>query len=164
MKSSSNFFDFVSFLLSSLVTDPSFMSILSLALVRKSEKNLSDFCPISGDWGEWRIPNLTRTSLIKCHWILQNAKVTAFTVSELSRENQQGVSKITLFPHPPRLGLRDIQHSMSMLLDTRFHIWLIMALYFKMRQLFNYKMRQVFYYKMWVLLQNATVMTKCDVY
>ena len=139
MKSSSNFFDFVSFLLSSLVTDPSFMSILSLALVRKSEKSSSEFCPISGDWGEWRIPNLTRTSLIKCHWILQNAKVTAFTVSELLRENQQGVSKITLFPHPPRL--RDIQRSMSMLLDTRFHIWWIMTLYFKMRQ---------------ILLQNAT--------
>ena len=27
---------------------------------------------------------------MKCYWMLQNAKVTAFTVSELLRENQQG--------------------------------------------------------------------------
>ena len=80
---------------------------------------------------------------------------------------------------PPRLGLRDIQRSMSLLLDTRFHIWLIMTLYYKMRQIllqnatvillqiatevyykkpqvFCYKMRQ-FYYKMRRLLQIAPV-------
>ena len=28
--------------------------------------------------------------LIKCYWILQNARVTAFTISELLRENQKG--------------------------------------------------------------------------
>ena len=60
-----------------------------------------------------------------------------------------------------------------------------MALYYKMRQILlqnatkvYYKMRQVFYYKMrqfyyrmrqllqigTILLQNATVTTKCDVY
>ena len=111
MKSSSNFFDFVSFLLSSLVTDPSFMSISSLVLelwqflfirdspeIRKSEKLSPDFCPISGDWGEWRIPNLAGTSLIKCYWILQNAKVTAFTVSELLTEKEQGVKLRPLQP------------------------------------------------------------------
>ena len=81
---------------------------------------------------------------------------------------------------PPRLGLRDIQRSMSSLLDTRFHIWLIMTLYYKMRQILLqnataillqnatevcYKMRQVFYYKMWQfyykmrqLFQIATVL------
>ena len=67
--------------------------------------------------------------------------------------------------------LRDIQRNMSMLLDTRFHIWLIMTLYYKMRQIllqnatevyykmcqvFYYKMRQ-FYYKIRRLLQIATV-------
>ena len=109
IKSSSIFFDFVSFLLSSLVTDPSFMSISSLVLelwqfsfirdwpeIRKSEIPPSEFCPISGDWGKLWIPNLARMSLIECYWMLQNARVTAFTVSELLRENQQGVK----VPHP----------------------------------------------------------------
>ena len=72
--------------------------------------------------------------------------------------------------------LRDIEYSMNMVLDTRFHIWFIMILYYKMRQilmrqLFYYKMRQKFttksvrffitkhdiYYKMERLLQIATV-------
>ena len=55
--------------------------------------------------------------------------------------------KITPPLHPPRLGLRDIQRSMSMLLDTRFHIWLIMTLYYKMRQIFQNTTA--------ILLQNA---------
>ena len=85
----------------------------------------------------------------------------------------------------PRLGLRNIQRSMNMLLDTRFHIWLITTLYYKMRQILlqnataillenatevYYKMRQVFYYKMQEfyyktrqLLQNATFITNCDI-
>ena len=37
------------------------------------------------------IPTLARISLIKCYRMLQNARVTAFTVSELLMENQQGV-------------------------------------------------------------------------
>ena len=57
--------------------------------IRKSEIPPSEFCPISGDWGELWIPNLAQMSLIKCYWMLQNARVTAFTVSELLRENQQ---------------------------------------------------------------------------
>ena len=36
-----------------------------------------------------RIPNLTRMSRMKCYWMLQNARVTALTVSELLRANQQ---------------------------------------------------------------------------
>ena len=55
----------------------------------------SEFFLMSGDWGRSGIPNLTRISLIKCYYMLQNARVTASTVSELLRENQQG-SKITL--------------------------------------------------------------------
>ena len=71
MMSSSNFFDVVLFLLSSLVTGPSFMSISSLVLelwqfsfirdwpeIRKSEIPPSEFCPISGYWDELWIPNL----------------------------------------------------------------------------------------------------------
>ena len=59
---------------------------------------LSEFCPISRDCGELGIPNLAQMSLIKSYSILQNPRVTAFTVSELLRENQQGVK--LPFPHP----------------------------------------------------------------
>ena len=100
------FFAVASFLLPSLVTGPSFMSILSLFLelwqssfirdwseIRKSEIPLYEFSPISGDCGEFVIPNLPQMSVMKCYWMLQNARVTvtAFTVSELLRENQPGM-------------------------------------------------------------------------
>ena len=101
--STSNFFDVVLFLLSSLVTGPSFMSISSLVLelwqfsfirdwpeIRKSEIPPSEFCPISGDWGELWIPNLAWMSLIECYWMLQNSRVTALTVFELFNENKLG--------------------------------------------------------------------------
>ena len=116
MTSSSKFF-YVFFLLSSLVTGSRFLSTSWLVLelwkfsfikdwpeVRKSEIPPSEFCPISGDWGKLGIPNFARMSLIKSYWILQNARVTAFTVSELLRENQQG-GKISPLP---RLGLKSI--------------------------------------------------------
>ena len=57
---------------------------------------------ISGEWGKLGIPYLAGMSLIKFDWMLQNARVTAFTVSELLREKQQR-GKIT--PPQPRLGL-----------------------------------------------------------
>ena len=69
--------------------------------IRKSETPPSEFCPISGDWGELWIPNLVRMSLIECYCMLQNSRVTAFTVFELLRENQLGEYPIP----PPRLGL-----------------------------------------------------------
>ena len=69
----------VVFLWSNLVTGQSFMSILSLVLklwqfsfirswseIWKSEITPSAFCPISGDWGKLRIPNLPKMSLTKC--------------------------------------------------------------------------------------------------
>ena len=114
MTSSSNFLTFFLFLLSSLDTSPSFMLISSLvpelwqfSFIRdwpeiwKLEIPLSEFYPISGDRGKLKIPNLARMSLTKCYWMLQNCRVTAFTVSELLRENQQGGDKIT----SPTLGL-----------------------------------------------------------
>ena len=106
------FFGVVLFLLSILVTGPSFMSISSLVLelwqfsfisdwpeIPKSEIPPSELCPISVDWDKLGIPNLAWTSLIKCYWMLQNFRVTAFTVSELLSENQQGAGKTpkTLF-------------------------------------------------------------------
>ena len=115
MTSSSSFFDTVLFLLSSLVTRPSFMLISSLDLelwrfsfrrdwpeIRKSEIPPSKFDSISGYWDEHRIPNLARMCLIKCYWTLQNPRVTAFTVSELLREvkvppNQIRVKSTTYF-------------------------------------------------------------------
>ena len=101
-----HFFDFALLLLSSLVTGPSFMSISSRFLelcqfyflrdwpeIRKLEIPPSDFYRISGDWGKLGNPNLVGMSLIKCYWMLQNSKVTAF-----SRENQQCVGLKLRFP------------------------------------------------------------------
>ena len=115
MMSLSKFFDVVLFLLSSLVTGSSFMSISSLVLelwqfsfirdwpeIKKSEIPPSEFCPISGDWDELWIPNLVRMSLIECYWRLQNSRVTAFTVFELLRENQLG-GKITPPSYPTQI-------------------------------------------------------------
>ena len=50
----------------------------------------SEFCPISGDWGKLWTSNLAQIFLMKFCWMLQNTRVTAFTVFELLRENQQG--------------------------------------------------------------------------
>ena len=99
----SNVFDGFLFLLSILVTGLSFMSISSLVLelwqfpfirdwpeIQKSEIPPSEFFPISRDWGKLGISYLARTSLIKCYWMLQNARVTPFIVSKLLREYQQG--------------------------------------------------------------------------
>ena len=46
--------------------------------------------------------------------MLKNARVRAFTISELLREKQQG-AKITPSPHPPppRLGLIDIEGNIT---------------------------------------------------
>ena len=69
--------------------------------------NSPEFCPICGDWCELRIPNLTRTSLIKCYRMLENAMVTAFIVSVLLRENQHEWAETKLPPPPPNgLGLK----------------------------------------------------------
>ena len=86
--------------------------------------------------------------------------------------------------HPPSREeeLKNTEHSMSMAVDTkasnfrnqqcrRVHVWFIVTIYYKTRQLFFYKIYQVFYYKIRQLLQNVsilfpdgTVITKCDVY
>ena len=101
-KLSSDFFNVVLFLLSSLITAPSFMSISSLVLelwqfsfvrdwpeIRKSEIPSSEFCPIPGEWSKLWTPTLAPMFLMKYYWMLQILRVIAFTVSELLRENQQ---------------------------------------------------------------------------
>ena len=70
-----NFFDVVLFLLSILVTGPSFMSISSLVLelwqfffrrdwpgIQKSEIPPSEFSPVSEDWVTFWTPNIARMS------------------------------------------------------------------------------------------------------
>ena len=84
--SSPNFFDIAVFLFSSLDTGLRFMSISWLVLefwlfsfirnwpeIRKSE------IPPSEDWGKLGIRNLAQIYLIKSYWMLQKAKVRAFT-------------------------------------------------------------------------------------
>ena len=122
MTLSLNFLDDALFFLSSLVTGSSFMSLSFLFLefwqfllikdwteIKKLEIPPSEFGPISGDWGELGIPTLTRTSLLKCYWMLQNVRVTVFTVSDLLRENQQGREWEVKIPHPPRLWLKPME-------------------------------------------------------
>ena len=120
MTSTSNFFDVVLFLLSSLVTGPSFMSISSLVLelwqfsfirdwpeIRKSKIPPPELCPRSGDWGKLWIPNLSRMSLIEYYWKKQNSRVTALTVFELLRENQLGGGRVKLPPpSPPQIRVK----------------------------------------------------------
>ena len=85
------------------------MSILSLVLklwqfsfirdwteIQKLEIPPPEFYPISGDWGELGVPNLVCMSLMKCYWIMWNAKVIAF-----KREPTGGRGKIT-----PQISLR----------------------------------------------------------
>ena len=99
----STFFDVALFLLSRLVTGPSFMSISSLILelwqfsfirdwpeILKLEIHPSEFCPISRDWGKFWIPNLVWMSLVECYWMLQVSSITAFNLFEILREKQLG--------------------------------------------------------------------------
>ena len=108
MTSKSSFFDVVLFLLSGLVAGWSFMSISSRVLelwqfsfirdwlkIKKSQIPMPELCALSGDWGELWVPNLAWMSLIECYQVLQNSRVTAFTVLELLKENQLGEGKIT---------------------------------------------------------------------
>ena len=114
-------FGIVLFHLSGLVAGLSFISISSPVLglwqfsftkewpeIRKPEIFPSKCCPISRDWEELGNPNLPRMFVITCYWMLQNARLTAFTVSELLRENQQEGEEGGYYPLPPvRLGLKN---------------------------------------------------------
>ena len=117
MTSTSNFFDVVLFLLSSLVTGPSFMSMSSLVLelwqfsfirdwpeIRKLDISPSEFCPISGDRRELVIPNLARMSQMKCYRILQNANYGIYR-SWVIKGKPTG--RVKLLPPSPRPTLPD---------------------------------------------------------
>ena len=51
---------------------------------------------MSGEWKKLDMPNLARMSVMKCYWMPQNARLTAFTVFELLRENKQGIKLLPL--------------------------------------------------------------------
>ena len=97
---------------------------------------------------------------------------------QISGENSKPFWRLRLgrgsVEHPLSNGeeFRDIQHSMITALDPGFHIWFIMALYYKMRQILlqnataillqnatevYYKMRQRFF-----ITKCDSFMTKCD--
>ena len=64
-------------------------------LTRNPEIGNIPLCLISGDWDKLWIPDLAQMSN-RIFWMLQNFRVTAFTVFELLRENQlRGFT-----PHP----------------------------------------------------------------
>ena len=102
MTSSSIFSDVVLILLSSLVAASSYMSISLLVLelwiffYKRLNRNPEIrntpvwVLPIIWKPGELGVPNLARMFLIKCSYMMQNAKVTAFTVIAILRENLQG--------------------------------------------------------------------------
>ena len=142
MTSSSDLFDVVFFLLSSLVTDISFISIPSLVLelwqfqfiyikdwpeIQKLEKNLSEFFPISRVWRLEQIRDVKfgTDACIKMLLNVQNTRVTVFNAFELLKEKQQG-GKITPRPRPlliPRLVLN--YHLKEIICFIKFWIYLV---------------------------------------
>ena len=107
MTSSSDFLTLL-FVLSSLGAGPSFMQMSLLVLKLGQFLFIKDWLEIwkFGDWDQLGIPNFAQMSLMKSYWMLQNARVADFTVSELLRENQQGGwSKIT--PHPTQIWVKE---------------------------------------------------------
>ena len=83
-------FEIVLFILSSLVTSPSFMSISPLVmelwqffLKGIDQKSGNQKYPRlifaqSADWGKLGITKLARISLTKWYWMLENARITSF--------------------------------------------------------------------------------------
>ena len=59
--------------------------------MRKSEKPLFEFFPMSRNWSKLWIPNLAWMSLIEYNWMLKNPSVTVFTVFELLRQIELNV-------------------------------------------------------------------------
>ena len=81
---------------------------VAISFYKRLTRNLKIGNPPHGDWGKLGIPNLAQMSLTKCYWILQNVRVTAFTVFELFRDHQQMGWEDC--PPPTRLGLIENWH------------------------------------------------------
>ena len=119
MTSFSNFFDAFLFLLSHLVTGPSFISISSLVLELWQFTFIwvsSEFCQIPGDIGKLVMPNLTRMYLIKCYYVLQNAMVSVshFWVIKGKQTEGDKTTSIQIHLH---------------ILITRFEFWFEVCLF-----------------------------------
>ena len=114
MTLSSNVLEVVLFLLSSLVTGPSFMSISSLVLelwqfyfirdwpeIRKSKIPPTGFWLISRDGVKLWMPNYGRMFLIEYYWMLQHARGYRFyRFWVIKGKPTWGEGKITLPLHP----------------------------------------------------------------
>ena len=71
--------------------------VMTISIYKGLTRNLE-----IGNTPVWFLPNIWRlgwvrntkfgTSLIRCYWILKNGRLTAFTVSELLRENHKHVT------------------------------------------------------------------------
>ena len=66
---------------------------------------------------------------MKCYQMLQNARVTAFTVSELLRENQQGGGGVELLPPHPD----GVSHQMEGHVTKFKIVWIKITTFFKRR-------------------------------
>ena len=116
-----SFFDIVLFLLSSLVIGSGFMATSSLVMdlwqflfirdwpeIQKLEIPPSEFCPISGDWGEFWISNLVQSFLMKCYWMLQNVRVTARKINRGDYTHTHTHTHTHTYIHTPRLGSKTL--------------------------------------------------------
>ena len=88
----------------SIITISGVMTISDWPEVRKSKILAYTFCSVSGYLGKLGIPSLAQMSIIKCYWMLDNARITAFTISELLMENQTGEGKVSLTPTQIRVN------------------------------------------------------------
>ena len=79
--------------------------------IREPEIPTSEFCPISGDWDKLGIPSLAEMSLMKFYWMLQNARVTALTVSQF----------LSTPPLPPPSTHTHTQHTQHTHIHTHTH-------------------------------------------
>ena len=88
--------------------------------IRKSELPSSEFYPISGEEGQLVIPCLTQIHLIKCYWMLKNARITALPFLSHYGKTNRGIKlhpppththththTHTTHTHPHRLGLNE---------------------------------------------------------
>ena len=76
------------------MADPGVMTIFVYKELSRKEISPSEFCPTSGDWGKLGVPNLALMPLMKCYWMLQNTRVTVFTIPELLRETNKVGEKL----------------------------------------------------------------------
>ena len=114
----------------------------------------SEFCPISRDWGELWIPYLARMSQIKFYGTLQNSRFTAFTVSELLRENQWGGDKLTP-PLPTQIRVKGTLLSLRQFLVTERPLEMVKnAFSFISKALFVLK---IFKFLSWLFGQNGFI-------